>query len=551
MKKIVFALLLCLLAMPMVAWTQTDQDSLQQQLYRLVQAEGVEAAMQRYRELNTRDSGGDDIGEGILNALGYRLLDNGQYESAVAVLELNTRQYPESLNVWDSLGEVLLASGNNEGALEQYRKVLSMVEADSTLPPPTRNFYRTNAEFNVFRAQHFAGRAVSDLHVASFFGGVPAGRWDMDNLAAFQERSGRSLSLSWNNLYFSPVPAVDPYFAGSDKADLTTSFMGGDYLRYVEEGQIADISDLWEEHGWEDVFPAPFREMASHEGRRYFLPMAYQWNPVWYRKDIFEEHGLEPPATWEELLELCDRLSELGYTPFTAGVQNWPPPIARWFTTLNLRLNGPDYHGRLMRGEMAWTDSGVREVFEHWRTLFRRGAFGDSSHTNTYGFAVQELTSGRAVMYNLGEWIFESLDEEQGAKLDFFVFPEMRADLPRAEIVHAYGAFISADAANRETAEELLAWLGSEESQRSNVESNGRIVAHTGVAPSLYSDVQRRIVEAVSDAEVLVPLFEMNTRPAFARRALAIFQQFWANPEDVEEAMQSLEEARREVFGTL
>lgn len=152
-------------------------------------------------------------------------------------------------------------------------------------------------------------------------------------------------------------------------------------------------------------------------------------------------------------------------------------------------------------------------------------------------------------MYNLGEWLFEGLDPELAAELDFFPFPEMNPEVTPAEIVHTYGAFMTAGNSNREASESLLKWLAGKESQQSNVEGVSRLVANKNVDPSFYSGVQKRIAAHVNSTEVLVPLFEFNTHPDFAQKALAVFQEFWGDPEDVDGALEELEKARREVFG--
>ncbi len=69
------------------------------------------------------------VAEARLNSRGYRLMRSGLTDWAVAVFRLNVELYPESSNVYDSLGEALHASGDLEGALESYRQSLTILEA--------------------------------------------------------------------------------------------------------------------------------------------------------------------------------------------------------------------------------------------------------------------------------------------------------------------------------------------------------------------------------------------------------------------------------------
>jgi len=69
--------------------------------------------------------------ERSVNDLGYNLLGQKKYTEAIAVLRLNTEEFPKSANAWDSLGEALFKSGDVTHAVESYRKAL---EADAQYP---------------------------------------------------------------------------------------------------------------------------------------------------------------------------------------------------------------------------------------------------------------------------------------------------------------------------------------------------------------------------------------------------------------------------------
>lgn len=64
--------------------------------------------------------------EDEINALGYRVLAQGQLERAIQIFEVNVAVHPESWNVYDSLGEALRARGDVEAALANYRRSLAL-----------------------------------------------------------------------------------------------------------------------------------------------------------------------------------------------------------------------------------------------------------------------------------------------------------------------------------------------------------------------------------------------------------------------------------------
>ena len=64
--------------------------------------------------------------ESEINKAGYNSMRIGQIQQTIGIFSLNTQLFPDSVNVWDSLAEGYYKAGNNEKAIEYYKKVLSM-----------------------------------------------------------------------------------------------------------------------------------------------------------------------------------------------------------------------------------------------------------------------------------------------------------------------------------------------------------------------------------------------------------------------------------------
>jgi len=62
----------------------------------------------------------------IINRAGYQFLRLNQVSSALEVFRLNVDLFPDSWNVYDSYGEALLASGDRESAIQNYRKAMEL-----------------------------------------------------------------------------------------------------------------------------------------------------------------------------------------------------------------------------------------------------------------------------------------------------------------------------------------------------------------------------------------------------------------------------------------
>jgi pimeloyl-ACP methyl ester carboxylesterase len=66
------------------------------------------------------------FGEAEMNQLGYRYLQEGKTREALRLFTLNVISYPDSWNVYDSLGEAFLKDGQKDKAISNYEKSLKL-----------------------------------------------------------------------------------------------------------------------------------------------------------------------------------------------------------------------------------------------------------------------------------------------------------------------------------------------------------------------------------------------------------------------------------------
>ena len=63
---------------------------------------------------------------GELNGLGYMLLGQGRTEDAVEAFKLQVQEFPHLPNAWDSMGEGYKNNGDDQLAIEAFKKSLSL-----------------------------------------------------------------------------------------------------------------------------------------------------------------------------------------------------------------------------------------------------------------------------------------------------------------------------------------------------------------------------------------------------------------------------------------
>jgi tetratricopeptide (TPR) repeat protein len=105
--------------------------TLEEELAEQYRKKGVEPALDYYADLKQKyyGRGPYDFGENALNNFGYEVLKNDP-AGAVQVFRLNAAEFPQSGNVWDSLAEAYMKSGNSKEAEEYYQKAVTRDPTD-------------------------------------------------------------------------------------------------------------------------------------------------------------------------------------------------------------------------------------------------------------------------------------------------------------------------------------------------------------------------------------------------------------------------------------
>lgn len=102
-------------------------------ILRPLHEQGVEAAIVRYRQLKASAPSDYLFNPSELNKLGYALLRKGRVQDAVALWELNAREYPQDWNVHDSLGDGYAAAGPGfaDKAVASFNQSLALNPANT------------------------------------------------------------------------------------------------------------------------------------------------------------------------------------------------------------------------------------------------------------------------------------------------------------------------------------------------------------------------------------------------------------------------------------
>ena len=100
--------------------------SLAKEMLKTLQSSGKEQAMNLYKSFK-RNSSAYYLNESEVNSIGYFFLHNpGKKDAALEFFKMNTVEFPNSANAFDSLGEAYMENGDSKKAIENYKKSIEL-----------------------------------------------------------------------------------------------------------------------------------------------------------------------------------------------------------------------------------------------------------------------------------------------------------------------------------------------------------------------------------------------------------------------------------------
>jgi multiple sugar transport system substrate-binding protein len=136
-------------------------------------------------------------------------------------------------------------------------------------------------------------------------------------VAAFTEQTG----IKVNYIYVPFVSLRERLTAemvgGSDDFDIVTAM--DVWVPPLVDQYLAPIGDAVAARGIDMArYPKPFVTSGEFPSGLYGLPVRCHVQLLWYRKDLFDKAGLQPPKTWDEMVEAGKTIQE--QNPDIAGI---------------------------------------------------------------------------------------------------------------------------------------------------------------------------------------------------------------------------------------
>lgn len=135
------------------------------------------------------------------------------------------------------------------------------------------------------------------------------------SVKAFQE-----IINAFEKLHPDVTVRQEPLAWGDLEAKLTTALAAGappdashgqaiTCASFYQKGLLRDQEDIAEAVGRDNIWEA-VRNLCRFEGKYYGITHSPNTNLLIYRKDIFKQKGLKPPATWDDFLKVAQAMME-------------------------------------------------------------------------------------------------------------------------------------------------------------------------------------------------------------------------------------------------
>ncbi len=215
------------------------------------------------------------------------------------------------------------------------------------------------------------------------------------------------------------VPDVMEY----NKGNATSGFLS-------QNGLLTDLTDVAIEYGWDQILSPGLQTTSRYEngimgsGQWYGVTNYGEYVMVYYNKDMFAEHGVEVPTTFEEWEAAMQTFVDAGITPLSVGATEYPAQHIFYQLVLSKADRAWVDAFELYQGEVDFHDEAFTYAAEKIVDWVERGFISEDAT----GIAAEDMgvafTNGEYPMMVSGSWWYgRFMNEIQDFEWGTFLWP--------------------------------------------------------------------------------------------------------------------------------
>lgn len=255
--------------------------------------------------------------------------------------------------------------------------------------------------------------------------------------------------------------------AAGEGPDIQYMWGGTQAMEDVWKGNVAPLSDYMTEEELSVVDSSSLME-TNWNGQQWGIPAYGFTYGIAYDKEAMEAVGADPDKpfeTWDEFLDVCEKLKEGGYMPLGMGLKDGYLPAWIGIFLGQQNLNNVNEMIDLMSGKEKFTDPKYSEWLDKLEELWSKGYINDDILSLDFYQGQQLIESKKAVMTLHTQAYAVSLEKSLGADKIGFARAPIYGDGELADSIASPSQVyvIPKSAKHKEEAADFLLFLQEEE----------------------------------------------------------------------------------------
>lgn len=305
-------------------------------------------------------------------------------------------------------------------------------------------------------------------------------------------------------------------------------------------------------------FPESFVKLGTIEGKLYgLLFKAANKSTVWYNVAAYNDAGVKPAETFDELLTNAKTLNASGVKAYSVGgADGWT--LTDLFENVYLRTAGADMYDKLAAHEIPWTDASVKTALTTMAKIV-----GDSANVagGTAGALQTDFPTSvtqvfakppKAAQVFEGDFVggvAEGAKAKAGTDFEVFPFPSINGSAPA--VVGGGDTVIMLK--DTPAAQALVKYLATPEAAQAWASRGGFSSPNKNLDESVYpDDITRKNATAISKAEIfrfdLSDLQPSSFGGTVGQGLFKLFQDFLRSPGNVDGIATQMEAAAAKAY---
>ena len=221
-----------------------------------------------------------------------------------------------------------------------------------------------------------------------------------------------------------------------------------------------------------DGYLEPAVSTAKYRDKLYAVPMFSDGGMLYYRKDLLEAAGVQPPKTWQELKDACAKVKAL---PQAANIGCYAGQFEKYEgLTVNFSEAVNSAGGEVVKedGTPDVNTEAAKTGLDNLVTGFEDGTIPRQAITYKEEEGRRAFQAGELLFHRQWPYQWALANKTDGSSQvaeKFDVAPLPGQDGPGASTLGGHNFAISAFAPNKATALDFIKFFGNEENQRSNL----------------------------------------------------------------------------------